>query len=1046
MRTPDRFSQLIQYTAAAARTAKDIAESSNIPFLRFSAVLSLSIAESIQSVKSNKDGCVDVMDAIHEILCAVISLCTTTETNGTLGPAILEDIGTLNQTLQKVYLFVKSQQSMGRIKRLFKQAENVSRLEACDIELRQAIDRFKVQLGVSNAMAVSRMQGDVQKRHEELMELLETHSSTTQSAPASAVTSLMSSQTASSASISLLPAPPQIFHGRNKQVQEIVDILQQDSPRIAILGTGGIGKTALATSVLHHAVIAAKFPLRYFVPCQSVLTSMELISTVAVHIDMDEGPNLTKRIISHFSEQPASLLVFDNFESTWEPMASRHAVEEFLSLLDDISHLAILITMRGTERPAKVKWTRPFFNPLKPLDYFSALQIFHDIADENHEEEAVRELLGLTDNLPLAVTLMANVVAFEGCDATLSRWRTEKTRLLSDGDSNTSSLHTSILVSLYSIRTTDDARELLALLSFLPDGLSDAELLQSRLPLPNILTCKATLIQTSLAYIDQNQRIKVLVPVREHIQLIHTVSESMKLTLRRYFHEILDLWNKFETGTSREVSMISSNLGNFNAVFSESLRSDCADMVENFRSIFHLNHFLRLTNRGGSPLMRELRDRMNDWLNNPVFGDYIIERFNSSREDPISDREVTMGNRFFENASEMEKGNAEMQIYLMETDASTALWYNTLADYYISEGHDMSKALHFATAAVSPTSTSHPNKIGHNCLRGLALVLDTVGNHAAAKIHAQKAQEYAEILGDILGQARAMVIEARCCVALSDFKYAGELCEKSRELLSVCGLEGSHTDMEAQIYEAEIHLQKTEYVECRAMYAASVAAAAGQPLDYRLALAQINLALIDIEMSTNLDQAKSTLDTVRLQCSTTLDYPLCVAYCDMLYGSLYLAHRNTMAAKQILEQSFQTLRDVADEGAIMCLEKLADINHGMSDFGQTLRWTGVYLATATKTRNNLATIKALHFFGKLFVAQGDDETSLSLFQTSLDGFTLMGVHRGRADCMTDLGDVFQRRGDINTAVRLWTSARPLFEISSQRIRIDEVDSKLSEAK
>lgn len=57
--------------------------------------------------------------------------------------------------------------------------------------------------------------------------------------------------------------------------------------------------------------------------------------------------------------------------------------------------------------------------------------------------------------------------------------------------------------------------------------------------------------------------------------------------------------------------------------------------------------------------MRELGDHMNNWLNNPVFGDYVIERFNSSREDPISDREITLGNTFFDNASEMEKGNAE---------------------------------------------------------------------------------------------------------------------------------------------------------------------------------------------------------------------------------------------------------------------------------------------------------------------------------------------------------------------------------------------------
>lgn len=108
---------------------------------------------------------------------------------------------------------------------------------------------------------------------------------------------------------------------------------------------GGIGKTALATSVLHHASVTAKFPLRYFVPCQPVLTAMELLSAVAVHIGVEEGPNLTKRIIGHFSEQPASLLVLDNFESTWEPMPSRHAVEQFLSFLDDIPHLAIVVRL-----------------------------------------------------------------------------------------------------------------------------------------------------------------------------------------------------------------------------------------------------------------------------------------------------------------------------------------------------------------------------------------------------------------------------------------------------------------------------------------------------------------------------------------------------------------------------------------------------------------------------------------------------------------------------------------------------------------------------
>jgi hypothetical protein len=42
----------------------------------------------------------------------------------------------------------------------------------------------------------------------------------------------------------------------------------------------------------------------------------------------------------------------------------------------------------------------------------------------------------------------------------------------------------------------------------LPDGLSDIELVQSRLPFENILGCKAGLICTSLAYSDEHKRLK----------------------------------------------------------------------------------------------------------------------------------------------------------------------------------------------------------------------------------------------------------------------------------------------------------------------------------------------------------------------------------------------------------------------------------------------------------------------------------------------------------------------------------------------------------
>lgn len=163
--------------------------------------------------------------------------------------------------------------------------------------------------------------------------------------------------------------------------------------------------------------------------------------------------------------------------------------------------------MRGAQRPGKVRWTRPFLQPLRPLTNEAAWQTFVDIAEDGHNNEDVNQLLCLTDNMPLALDLIAHMVHQEGCSNVLSRWETEKTALLSSGHDRRSSLDASVALSLTSPRmsSTPAAKDLLSLLSILPDGLSDIELLQSKLSIENVLRCKATLLGTSLAYIDEKK-------------------------------------------------------------------------------------------------------------------------------------------------------------------------------------------------------------------------------------------------------------------------------------------------------------------------------------------------------------------------------------------------------------------------------------------------------------------------------------------------------------------------------------------------------------
>jgi hypothetical protein len=75
--------------------------------------------------------------------------------------------------------------------------------------------------------------------------------------------------------------------------------------------------------------------------------------------------------------------------------------------------------MHGAERPAQVRWTHPFLLPLKPLSDNAARQTFIEITDNSHEIEDVNKLLQFTDNMPLAVDLIAHLADYEGCSNVL---------------------------------------------------------------------------------------------------------------------------------------------------------------------------------------------------------------------------------------------------------------------------------------------------------------------------------------------------------------------------------------------------------------------------------------------------------------------------------------------------------------------------------------------------------------------------------------------------------------------------------------------------
>jgi hypothetical protein len=289
--------------------------------------------------------------------------------------------------------------------------------------------------------------------------------------------------------------------------------------------------------------------------------------------------------------------------------------------------------MRGAERPSKVAWTHPFLSPLKPLELDAARQTFIDIADNTHDPEQVDKVLALTDNMPLAINLIAHLVDSEDCFHILSHWEVEKTSLISDGYDRTSNLDLSIALSLSSPRlnTVPHSRDLLSLLSMLPDGLSDVELVQSKLPFDNILGCKAALIRTSLAYSDEHKRLKSLVPIREYMQKIQPPGDHLIRPLLKHFQDLLEFYMTYH-GTqlsSSTVARVLSNYSNIQNLLQNGLQLGHRDLVNTIYCTYYLNHFSQHIGQGAIPLIQQIHNVLPHLCDDHLKAYFVIECLNT---------------------------------------------------------------------------------------------------------------------------------------------------------------------------------------------------------------------------------------------------------------------------------------------------------------------------------------------------------------------------------------------------------------------------------
>jgi hypothetical protein len=291
-----------------------------------------------------------------------------------------------------------------------------------------------------------------------------------------------------------------------------------------------------------------------------------------------------------------------------------------------------------------------------------------DIADpdlDGSNDSFITELLVLSGNLPLVVTLMANIASFEGCESVLSRWKRESVAILSEGSDKGSNLETSLHLSLSSPRmvSSPGALQLLGLLSLLPDGILDSDLTHSACAIPDIPGCKTTLLRTSLAYMDGN-RLKVLVPVREFIKTAYPPTPETVRGLRVYWVELLNVWRTFRMPSGDLIQRLAANTGNITSVLRyglENVNPDSSDLKDIVYGIFYFNSFLTGTSGAFTPLMADIAQLVDRVDDDKLRGYYIWSRFNGEGVNiPKADvpRLVEEGKKYFRLAADL-RGEGE---------------------------------------------------------------------------------------------------------------------------------------------------------------------------------------------------------------------------------------------------------------------------------------------------------------------------------------------------------------------------------------------------